>query len=180
MKKPIYYYEEGHPHCDAYNLGPCCPPPPHPHPCPPPCPPPKPHYHGKVSVVGRTVLTVKYVDRHGHYQTFDIKDGETYEITAVSSTRGICTFAGRIVDFDERELLIDCAREGEAHIYNIPFKYIWDINDIDYVYEQDDPVLIRPLLEVIAKEWNDREELIIKPEPIPLEYHSKKVGDSNE
>lgn len=100
MKKPIYYYEEGHPHCDAYNLGPCCPPPPHPHPCPPPCPPPKPHYHGKVSVVGRTVLTVKYVDRHGHYQTFDIKDGETYEITAVSSTRGICTFAGRIVDFE--------------------------------------------------------------------------------
>ena len=100
MKKPIYYYEEGHPHCDDYHVGPCCPPPPHPHPCPPPCPPPKPHYHGKVSVVGRTVLTVKYVDRHGHYQTFDIKDGETYEITAVSSTRGICTFAGRIVDFE--------------------------------------------------------------------------------
>lgn len=99
MKKPIYYYTEGHPHCDTYNLGPCCPPPP-PHPCPPPCPPPKPYYHGKVSVVGRTVLTVKYVDRHGHYQTFDIKDGETYEITAVSSTRGICTFAGRIVDFE--------------------------------------------------------------------------------
>lgn len=98
MKKPIYYYAEGHPHCDDYNLGPC--PPPHPHPCPPPCPPPKPHYHGKVSVVGRTVLTVKYVDRHGHYQTFDIRDGETYEITAVSSTRGICTFAGRIVDFE--------------------------------------------------------------------------------
>lgn len=94
MKKPIYYYTEGHPHCDVYNLGPCSSPPPH------PCPPPKPHYHGKVSVVGRTVLTVKYVDRHGHYQTFDIKDGETYEITAVSSTRGICTFAGRIVDFE--------------------------------------------------------------------------------
>ena len=100
MKKPIYYYTESHPHCDAYNLGPCCPPPPHPHPCPPPCPPPKPHYHGKVSVIGRTVLTVKYVDHHGHYQTFDIRDGETYEITAVSSTRGICTFAGRIVDFE--------------------------------------------------------------------------------
>lgn len=89
-------------------------------------------------------------------------------------------FRGRIVDFDERELLIDCAREGEAHIYNIPFKYIWDINDIDYVYEPDDPTSIRPLLEVVAKEWNDREELIISPEPIPLEYHSKKVGDSNE
>lgn len=90
MKEPIFYYTQG---CD-YHPGPCCPP----HPCPPP--PPKPHYHGKVSIVGRTVLTVKYVDRHGHYQTFDIRDGETYEITAVSSTRGICTFAGRVVDFE--------------------------------------------------------------------------------
>ena len=100
MKKPIYYYTSEHPHCGDYHVGPShCPcPPPHPHPCPPP--PPHPHYHGKVSVVGRTVLTVKYVDRHGHYQTFDIKDGETYEITAVSETRGICTFAGRIVDFE--------------------------------------------------------------------------------
>lgn len=98
MKKPIYYYTPEHPHCGDYHVGPShCPcPPPHPHPCPPP----HPHYHGKVSVVGRTVLTVKYVDRHGHYQTFDIKDGETYEITAVSETRGICTFAGRIVDFE--------------------------------------------------------------------------------
>ena len=99
MKKPIYYYTPD-PHCGDYHVGlshcPC--PPPHPHPCPPP--PPHPHYHGKVSVIGRTVLTVKYVDHHGHYQTFDIRDGETYEITAVSSTRGICTFAGRIVDFE--------------------------------------------------------------------------------
>lgn len=99
MKKPVFYYSnEYHPHCGEYNVGPCpCPPHPHPHPCPPP---PKPHYHGRVSVIGRTVLTVKYVDRHGHYQTFDIRDGETYEITAVSSTRGVCTFAGRIVDFE--------------------------------------------------------------------------------
>lgn len=100
MKKPIFYYTEECPHFDDYHMGPCpCPPPP-PHPCPPCPPPPKPHYHGKVSVVGRTVLTVKYIDCHGHYQTFDIRDGETYEIKAVSSTRGICTFAGRIVDFE--------------------------------------------------------------------------------
>ena len=84
------------------------------------------------------------------------------------------------MEFDEKELLIDCVLEGEEHIYNIPFKYIWDINDIDYVYEPDDPTSIRPLLEVVAKEWNDREELVFKPEPLPLEYHSKKVGDSNE
>lgn len=95
MKKPIYYYTN-RPTFGEYDLG-CCPCPPKP--CPP-CPPPKPHYHGKVSVVGRTVLTIKYVDRHGHYQTFDVKDGETYEFTAVSSTRGICTFTGRIVDFE--------------------------------------------------------------------------------
>lgn len=104
MKKPIYYYTE-QPSCGEYHVGPPCPPPPpyYPYPPCPPCPPPKPpvpHYHGKVSVVGRTVLTVKYVDHHGHYQTFDIRDGETYEIKAVSSTRGICTFAGRIVDFE--------------------------------------------------------------------------------
>jgi hypothetical protein len=100
MKKPIFYYTEGHPHCDDYRIGPppcssasTC------HPCTPPAK-PQPYYHGKVSVTGRTVLTVKYLDRHNYYQTFDIRDGETYEITAVSSTRGICKFAGRIVDFE--------------------------------------------------------------------------------
>lgn len=103
MKKPIFYYTEEYPHIDDYAVGPYPPPPhqPYPKPCPPPPPPkPKPHYHGRVSVVGHTVLTVKYVDNHGHYQTFDIRDGETYEITAISSTRGVCTFAGRIVDFE--------------------------------------------------------------------------------
>lgn len=103
MHKPIFYYTEenkcGHQHCDQYHLGPC-----HCHhnngcSC---CPPVNPNvnYHGSVSVVAKAVLTIKYVDKHGHYQTFDIKDGETYEITAVSSTKGICTFAGRVVDFE--------------------------------------------------------------------------------
>lgn len=93
MKKPIYYYQNV-PHFDDYNLG-----------CPKPCPPlphhpPHPHYHGKVGIVGRTVLSVKYIDCHGHVQIFDIHDGETYEIKAVSQTKGICTFAGRIIDFE--------------------------------------------------------------------------------
>ena len=66
MKKPIFYYVEETPRFDGYHVGPPCPPP---YPPCPPCPPPKPpvpHYHGKVSVVGRTVLTVKYIDCHGH------------------------------------------------------------------------------------------------------------------
>ena len=30
------------------------------------------------------MLTVRYIDHHGHVQVFDIQDGETYEIKAVS------------------------------------------------------------------------------------------------
>lgn len=92
MKRPVYFYQNV-PHFDDYCVGPC----PH-HPCPPP--PPRPHYHGKVGVIGRTVLTVKYVDCHGHVQVFDIHENQTYEIKAVSQTKGICTFAARIVDFE--------------------------------------------------------------------------------
>ena len=96
MKKPIYYYQDVQ-HFDDYN---CCPRPcPPPHPCHPHhhC---HPHYHGKVGIVGRTVLSVRYVDCHGHVQTFDIHENETYEIKAVSQTRGVCTFAARIIDFE--------------------------------------------------------------------------------
>lgn len=99
MKKPVYYYQNV-PHFDDYNCGPRpCPPPP-PYPCPPPHHHCHPHYHGKVGIIGRTVLTVRYVDCHGHVQTFDIHENETYEIKAVSQTRGVCTFAARIIDFE--------------------------------------------------------------------------------
>ena len=97
MKNPIYYYQNV-PHFDEYNVGGC--PCPSPHPYPPPPHHPHPHYHGKVGIIGRTVLTVRYIDCHGHVQTFDIHDNETYEIKAVSQTRGVCTFAGRIIDFE--------------------------------------------------------------------------------
>lgn len=97
MKQPIFYYQEGHPRFDDYRVGPCCPEPPH-HPQPP-CQ-PQPSYHGKVSIVGKTVLTVQYTNCHGHVQNFDIIDGETYEIKAISQSRGVCTFAARIVDFE--------------------------------------------------------------------------------
>lgn len=90
MKKPIFYYTEENsinhqPPCYHHNH--------QKYQC-------KPNYHGKINIIGRTVLTVKYINKHGHYQTFDIKDGETYEITAISPTKGICTFTGRIVDFE--------------------------------------------------------------------------------
>lgn len=115
MKKPIFYYENV-PHFDDYKVGPCCPPEP-PRPCPPPPHKPHPHYHGKVGIVGRTVLTVRYIDHHGHVQQFDVHDGETYEIKAISQTKGICTFAGRIIDFECSkgiEKLID-----KPHIINV-------------------------------------------------------------
>ena len=94
MKKPIYYYQNV-PHFDDYRVGPSCP-----H-CPPPIPVrPRPPYVGKVGIVGRTVLSVRYVDCHGHVQAFDIHENETYEIKAVSQTKGVCTFAARIIDFE--------------------------------------------------------------------------------
>lgn len=110
MKKPVYYYQNV-PHFDDYNVGP--------RPCPYPCPPrkPEPCYHGKVGIIGKTVLTVRYVDHHGHVQEFDVHDGETYEIKAISQTKGVCTFAGRIIDFESAkgiEKLIN-----KPHIINV-------------------------------------------------------------
>lgn len=111
MKKPIYYYQNV-PHFDNYRIGPSCP-----HCPPPPRPiPPRPP-RGKVSIIGRTVLSVRYVDCHGHVQTFDIRENETYEIKAVSQTKGICTFAARVIDFECSkgiEKLID-----KPHIINV-------------------------------------------------------------
>lgn len=93
MNKPVCFYSPG----EDYTVGPCqrpsCP-------CPPPPHRPYPHYHGKVSIVGRTVLTVRYVDCHGHVESFDIEQNKTYDIKAASQTRGVVTFAGRVIDFE--------------------------------------------------------------------------------
>ena len=162
MKKPIYYYQNV-PHFDDYTVGEgrhhCPPPPPCPHhhpPCPPP-PPPRPYYHGKVGIIGRTVLTVRYIDHHGHVQVFDIQDGETYEIKAVSQTRGICTFAGRIIDFectkgieklinkpheiDVTAIIVDYSDAYESKLLRIGIENIisikpircFDANELDYL-----------------------------------------------
>lgn len=172
MKKPIYYYQNV-PHFDDYNVGegrcPCppAPRPPHP-PCPPP-PPPRPYYHGKVGIIGRTVLTVRYIDHHGHVQVFDIQDGETYEIKAVSQTRGICTFAGRIIDFectkgieklinkpheiDVTAIIVDYSDAYESKLLRIGIENIISIkpircfdsnNDLDYLPLQPHPPIKEP------------------------------------
>lgn len=116
MKQPIFYYQEG-PKFDDYRLGPPphCPEPPH-HPHCPPCQ-PQPHYHGRVSIIGRTVLTVKFTDCHGHIQNFDIVEGETYEIKAISQNQGICTFAARIVDFESSKGIDKLI--NKPHIINV-------------------------------------------------------------
>jgi len=110
MNKPVCYYS-----AQDYQVGPYpCPPP---CPCPPPPPRPYPHYHGKVSIVGRTVLTVRHTDCHGHVEEFDIKENATYEIKAASQTRGVVTFSGRVVDFECAagiEKLVD-----KPHIVNV-------------------------------------------------------------
>lgn len=77
-----------HPHHPGHML----PPPPH-HPgC---C-----HHGGKVKLLGRLVVTVKFIDSFGHTSLFDIEEGKVYIIKAISSTKGLCKFTGRIVDFD--------------------------------------------------------------------------------
>lgn len=85
-----------HTHCPSH--------PPHSHPHHPDH---RPHCHncgscpgGRIEIVGRLVLTVKYIDHYGHTQYFDIEKGKTYIIEAISQSKGRCTFTGRIIDFD--------------------------------------------------------------------------------
>lgn len=62
----------------------------HHHPCP----------GGRTEIVGRIELNVKYIDHHGHTRYFPLRQGEMYYIEALSQTKGICTFTGKIIDFD--------------------------------------------------------------------------------
>ena len=128
----IYYDFPDHPHFDEYRYGCCLPhhPIPGPHPCPPPpcphpCPPPP--YFGKVGIIGKLVLSVKYIDAHGHTQYFDIVPGETYIIEAVSQVKGRCKFTGRIVDFD--------TKRGTEQVLTAP--HIVDISAIIVDYSDD-------------------------------------------
>lgn len=55
---------------------------------------------GRVKIEGQIKLTCNYVDHHGHTQTFELEQGKMYMIEAISSTKGLVTFSGKIVDFD--------------------------------------------------------------------------------
>lgn len=93
-----------------------------------PCHPHDTHYHcGKVGIIGKLVLKVKYIDHHGHTQYFDIVEGETYIIEAISQTKGRCKFAGRIVDFD--------SSKGVEKILSAP--HVIDIGSIIVDYSND-------------------------------------------
>ena len=59
------------------------------------------HCHGgRVELIGRLCLTCRVTDHHGHVSYYDIEQGKTYVIEAVSATKGRCQFTGKIVDFD--------------------------------------------------------------------------------
>lgn len=55
---------------------------------------------GKVDITGQIKLNCRYIDHHGHTKTFELEQGKMYMIEAISSTKGLVTFAGKIVDFD--------------------------------------------------------------------------------
>lgn len=123
---PVHHGQ--HPH----HYGPC-------HPCP----------GGRVGIIGQIELTVRYVDHHGHVRYFPIKQGEMYCIEALSSTKGICTFMGKVVDFDsikgiERILkpphsvdvgaiIVDYSTDYEAKIIRIGVENITKITPLESI-----------------------------------------------
>jgi hypothetical protein len=172
MKRPIYFYQD-EPHFDEYYVGPPC-----------PCPPHHPPYRGKVGVVGRTVLTVRYIDCHGHVQVFDIHENQTYEIKAVSQTKGICTFAARIIDFESANgiekllnkpheinitaLIIDYSDAYESKLLRIGIENIISIkpikcfeNDPYFIPETPQPIAPPPPVNQYRCEQEKRDEYVI-------------------
>lgn len=121
-----------HPH----HYGPC-------HPCP----------GGRVEIMGQIQLNVRYVDHHGHVKYFPIKQGEMYYIEALSSTKGLCTFMGKIVDFDSVKgverilqpphtvdvgaLIVDYSTDYEAKIIRIGVENITKITPLESVNHID-------------------------------------------
>lgn len=52
---------------------------------------------------------------------------------------------------------LDCSTKFESKVVEIPVSNIYDINDIDYVYENDDPKEIKAMFEYINKEEKPEE-----------------------
>ena len=61
------------------------------------------HRVGRVKIDGSITLRTTYTDHYGHVRSFHIIPGVTYEIDAFSSTRGLCHFVGKVVDFECKE-----------------------------------------------------------------------------
>lgn len=141
-----YYFPNPHEHPD-FHVGPhhhhdCPPPPPHHHDhC---------HHYGKVGIVGKLVLKTKVTDRHGHVKYFDIEEGRTYVIEAISQTKGRCKFTGRIVDFETGKggtqsvldpphevnvssIIVDYSDNYEAKLIRIGVDNIIDIRPVEKI-----------------------------------------------
>ena len=160
---------------------------------------PFPHHHhgpcpgGRVKVTGKIELNVEYIDHHGHTRRFPLKQGEMYYIEALSQTKGVCTFIGKIVDFDtvkgiERilepphtvsvgALIVDYSTDYEAKIIRIGLDNIIKItpletpDQVESTYKDhyiiDDPFSEKELedsIEDMKDELNKEEEPII-PKP---------------
>ena len=160
-----YYFHNPHEHPD-FHVGPhhhheCPPPPPHPGCC---------HHYGKVGIVGKLVLKTKVIDRHGHVKYFDIEEGRTYVIEAISQTKGRCKFTGRIVDFetgkggtqsvldpphevDISSIIVDYSDNYEAKLIRIGVDNIIDIRPVEKIedvnpreYRRDDNFINDPFV----------------------------------
>lgn len=57
-------------------------------------------YLGSVVMKGVVILFVTYTDAAGTKKEFNIIPGQTYVVKALSATKGVCTFTGKIVDYN--------------------------------------------------------------------------------
>lgn len=137
---------------------------------------PFPRPGGKVRINGQIKLTCTYVDHHGHTRNFDIETGKMYLIEAISSTKGLCTFSGKITDFDTVKgieniltaphtvsigaIIVDYSTDYESKVIRIGVENITSIRPMESVedvesttpntYFIDDPFAENQLSEAIS------------------------------
>ena len=124
---PNHHHDHFHKHHHAYG----------------PCP------SGRIDIIGKLVLQIKYVNIHGHVQYFDIEPGRSYLIEARSAKKGKCSFIGKIIDFDSVKgvedileaphqvdvgaLIVDTSSDYESAVYRINVKNIIKIVPVDSI-----------------------------------------------
>ena len=148
-------------HCSINNpVNTCC----HPH-------------GGRVSINGQIKLSCRYVDHHGHVSQFDLVQGEMYMIEAISQTKGKCTYACKLVDFDTVKgiekiltaphivsvgaLIVDYSTNYEAKLIRIGVENI---------------ISIRPMKSLDQVESDDAETYFIS-DPFAENKLNKSVSD---